>query len=127
MSIESYLNPGSAPAERPRLQDMHSQTADLHRAIDATIRARGVGYLNPAGETLQVDLLGSPNMVTWQEGKAELTFGGRPAGQTCLRYTPVMGPNPRAACWPRSAAGRTPRARCSPTAVCRLVPCCSTS
>ena len=76
MSINEYQDPARAPKERPALDAMHPDTGALHRAIDDAIRRRGVPYLNPDGETLQVDLLGSPGMVAWQEGKAAMTFAG---------------------------------------------------
>jgi cystathionine beta-lyase/cystathionine gamma-synthase len=76
MLPESYLDPHSSPRERPRLEDMHPQTVALHRGIDDAIRRSGVPYLHPEGRTLQLDLLGSRNMVAWQEGKAAFMFSG---------------------------------------------------
>lgn len=86
MSIEAYLDPTSAPSERPRLDDMHPGTVALHRAIDSATRRAGTGYLHPEGETLQVDLLGSPNMVAWQEAKAQLIF----LGEQCWSALPQV-------------------------------------
>ena len=74
MPLEEYLNPESCPAERPRLEDMHASTANLHEGIDKAIRSGGIPYLHPEGKTLQLDLLGSPNMVAWQEGKIAAMF-----------------------------------------------------
>ncbi|HBO52983.1 MAG TPA: hypothetical protein DD471_13435 [Planctomycetes bacterium] len=74
MSLEAYLNPESCPTERPRLEDMHASTSTLHDEIDEAIRSSGTPYLHPEGKTLQLDLLGSPNMITWQESKISAMF-----------------------------------------------------
>jgi cystathionine beta-lyase/cystathionine gamma-synthase len=74
MSLEAYLNPESCPAERPRLEDMHASTSTLHSEIDEAIRSSGAPYLHPEGKTLQLDLLGSPNMISWQESKISAMF-----------------------------------------------------
>ena len=74
MSLEAYLDPENCPAERPRLEDMHASTAALHDGIDRAIRSSGTPYLHPEGKTLQLDLLGSPNMAAWQEGKIAAMF-----------------------------------------------------
>ena len=74
MSLEEYLDPQSCPAERPRLENMHASTSTLHEGIDKAIRSSGTPYLNPEGKTLQLDLLGSPNMVAWQESKLAAMF-----------------------------------------------------
>ena len=74
MSLEAYLDPENCPAERPRLEDMHASTSALHAGIDGAIRSSGTPYLHPEGKTLQLDLLGSPNMIAWQEGKIAAMF-----------------------------------------------------
>jgi cystathionine beta-lyase/cystathionine gamma-synthase len=74
MSLEEYLDPQGCPAERPRLENMHASTSTLHEGIDKAIRSSGTPYLNPEGKTLQLDLLGSPNMVAWQESKLAAMF-----------------------------------------------------
>jgi cystathionine beta-lyase/cystathionine gamma-synthase len=76
MPIEAYLDPRSAPREPPPLEAMDRSTRELHQAIDERMRRTGRPYLHPEGETIQLDLLGSPNMVAWQEGKAQLMFEG---------------------------------------------------
>jgi cystathionine gamma-synthase len=55
---------------------MQAATRELHAAIDAAIRSHGIPYLHPDGETLQLDLLGSENMIAWQEGKQRFLFEG---------------------------------------------------
>lgn len=72
--IDAYLDPTGTPRERPHLVSMDAATRDLHERIDSVIRATGVPYLHPEGETIQLDLLGSAPMVRWQERKAELMF-----------------------------------------------------
>jgi cystathionine beta-lyase len=55
---------------------MHADTIALHRGIDDQIRDSGTPYLHPDGPTIQLDLLGSKNMIAWQEGKAAFMFEG---------------------------------------------------
>ena len=86
MLSESYLEPRSCPPERPAVRDMHPDTVELHEGIDARIRESGVPFLHPEGETLQLDLLGSKNMVAWQEGKAAFMF----AGEGCWSSLPQV-------------------------------------
>ena len=74
MSLEEYLDPEDCPSERPKLEDMHASTAALHNGIDKAIRSSAIPYLHPESKTLQLDLLGSPNMVAWQESKLAAMF-----------------------------------------------------
>ena len=74
--IQAYTRPDSCPPQRPRLEDMSPQTVELHRAVDDAMKRTGRPYLNPDGETLQLDLMGARRMIAWQEGKAQRTFEG---------------------------------------------------
>ena len=74
MSLEEYLDPEDCPSERPKQEDMHASTAALHNGIDKAIRSSAIPYLHPESKTLQLDLLGSPNMVAWQESKLAAMF-----------------------------------------------------
>jgi cystathionine beta-lyase/cystathionine gamma-synthase len=53
---------------------MGEETRRLHEALDAHARATGRPYLNPDEPTVQLDLLGSANVVAWQESKAAFLF-----------------------------------------------------
>ena len=53
---------------------MAAATRTLHDAIDAHTRRVGIPYLHPDDPTVQLDLLGSPAVIAWQERKAELAF-----------------------------------------------------
>lgn len=86
MPANEYLDPASCPAERPALTGMHADTIALHRGIDDQIRAGGTPYLHPEGQTVQLDLLGSKNMVAWQEDKAAFMF----AGEGCWSSLPQV-------------------------------------
>ena len=86
MALESYLDPRSCPSERPGLGGMHADTVALHEGIDNGIRSTGRPYLHPDGPTLQLDLLGSKNMIAWQEGKAAALF----AGESCWSSLPQV-------------------------------------
>ncbi|MEO7735791.1 MAG: PLP-dependent transferase [Kofleriaceae bacterium] len=55
---------------------MAEATRALHAALDARARADGVAWLHPAHRTIQRDLLGSPNVVAWQEAKAAFLLRG---------------------------------------------------
>lgn len=76
MSVEAWLDPKTCPRERPPLAAMAAETRELHEAIDAHARRSGRLYLHPSDPTLQLDLLGSPEVIAWQEGKAALLFEG---------------------------------------------------
>ena len=49
---------------------MAAATRDLHAALDGHARETGVAWMHPERRTIQRDLLGSPNVVAWQEAKA---------------------------------------------------------
>jgi cystathionine beta-lyase/cystathionine gamma-synthase len=68
--IAAWLDPAGCPAERPALAQMGAATRELHGALDAHARETGVAWLHPERRTIQRDLLGSPNVVAWQEAKA---------------------------------------------------------
>ncbi|HMG19891.1 MAG TPA: hypothetical protein VK607_01195, partial [Kofleriaceae bacterium] len=60
----------SCPPQRPALADMGYATRDLHGALDDHARETGMPWLHPEHRTIQRDLLGSPEVVAWQEAKA---------------------------------------------------------
>ncbi len=62
--------------ERPTLEGMSAATRDLHTALDARARTDGVAWMHPEHRTIQRDLLGSPNVVAWQEAKAGFLIAG---------------------------------------------------
>jgi cystathionine beta-lyase/cystathionine gamma-synthase len=68
--ISAWLDPTACPRERPLLGGMGAATRQLHAALDVQARKTGVPWLNPERSTIQRDLLGSPNVVAWQEAKA---------------------------------------------------------
>jgi cystathionine beta-lyase/cystathionine gamma-synthase len=74
--IAAWLDPAGCPRERPPLADMAAATRELHGALDAHARATGVAWLHPERRTIQRDLLGSPNVVAWQEAKAAFLLAG---------------------------------------------------
>jgi O-succinylhomoserine sulfhydrylase len=75
-SIAAWLDPAGCPRERPALADMAAATRELHDALDAHARATGVAWMHPERRTIQRDLLGSPNVVAWQEAKAAFLLVG---------------------------------------------------
>lgn len=74
--INEYLDPGRCPGEKPSLDEMAVATRELHEGVDAAIRRAGVAYLHPESPTINLDLLGSARMTTWQESKASYVFEG---------------------------------------------------
>jgi len=68
--LHRYLDPTGCPPERPPLAAMGGTTRELHAALDRHARKGGVAWLHPDRRTIQRDLLGSPNVVAWQEAKA---------------------------------------------------------
>ena len=74
--MKRWLDPAACPAERPPLAEMGAATRELHDALDAHARADGVAWLHPEHRTIQRDLLGSPNVVAWQEAKAAFLLAG---------------------------------------------------
>lgn len=85
-SIDNWLNPASCPADRPPLDAMSAATRELHEAIDAHARRSGVAYLHPDEPTVQLDLLGSKQVIEWQEGKAAFLF----ASEGCWSELPAL-------------------------------------
>ena len=69
MTIQEYLDPAGCPPSRPSLSDMGAATRSLHTSVDAAIKASGIPYLHPDGESIQLDLLGARHMTAWQEAK----------------------------------------------------------
>ena len=61
---------------RPTLATMGPATRELHTALDDRARADGTAWLHPTHRTIQRDLLGSPNVVAWQEAKAGFLISG---------------------------------------------------
>lgn len=53
---------------------MSEATRTLHDGIDDHARRTGIPYLHPDEPTVQLDLLGSANVVEWQEAKAAFLF-----------------------------------------------------
>ncbi len=74
--LASWLDPARCPDERPPLARMGAATRELHTALDAYARADGIAWLNPERRTIQRDLLGSPNVVAWQEAKLAFMLRG---------------------------------------------------
>lgn len=74
--MKAWLDPATCPEERPPLAAMSAATRELHEALDAHARAEGVAWLHPERRTIQRDLLGSPNVVAWQEAKAAFLIAG---------------------------------------------------
>jgi cystathionine beta-lyase/cystathionine gamma-synthase len=75
-ALAAWLDPAGCPAERPPLEAMSEAARGLHAGLDAHARAAGAPYLHPDEPTVQLDLLGSPAVAAWQEGKAEFLFSG---------------------------------------------------
>ena len=84
--IADWLDPKSCPSERPSLDAMSQATRDLHGAIDAHARRTGIPYLHPDEPTVQLDLLGSKQVIEWQEGKAAFLF----ASEGCWSELPHL-------------------------------------
>ena len=53
---------------------MSPSTRHIHHAIDEHARRTGVPFLHPDEPTVQLDLLGSAQVVAWQEAKAAFLF-----------------------------------------------------
>lgn len=77
--MKAYLDPAGCPAERPPRAEMGAATRTLHDALDRRAREDGVAWLHPDRRTIQRDLLGSPNVIAWQEAKAGFVIGGEGA------------------------------------------------
>ena len=55
---------------------MGEATQALHAALDEHARRTGMAWLHPERPTIQRDLLGSPNVVAWQEAKLAFMMRG---------------------------------------------------
>ena len=84
--IEDWLDPSRCPSERPPFDAMSETTRNVHDAIDAHARRSGVPYLHPDDPTVQLDLLGSKQVIEWQEGKAAFLF----ASEGCWSELPAL-------------------------------------
>lgn len=69
--MKAYLDPAGCPAERPAVAGMAPATRELHASLDAN-----APWLHPTERTIQRDLLGSPDVVAWQEAKAAFLIAG---------------------------------------------------
>jgi cystathionine gamma-synthase len=65
---------------------MSAATRSLHESIDAHARRTGIPYLHPDEPTVQLDLLGSKQVIEWQEGKAAFLF----ASEGCWSELPAL-------------------------------------
>lgn len=65
---------------------MSATTRSVHDAIDAHARRTGIPYLHPDEPTVQLDLLGSKQVIEWQEGKAAFLF----ASEGCWSELPAL-------------------------------------
>lgn len=65
---------------------MSENTRSIHRAIDEHARRTGIPYLHPDDPTVQLDLLGSAQVIAWQEGKAAFLF----ASEGCWSELPHL-------------------------------------
>ena len=65
---------------------MSPATRALHDAIDNHARRTGIAYLHPDEPTVQLDLLGSAQVVAWQEAKAAFLF----ASEGCWSELPHL-------------------------------------
>jgi cystathionine beta-lyase/cystathionine gamma-synthase len=65
---------------------MSAVTRNLHDAIDAHAKRTGIPYLHPDEPTVQLDLLGSKQVIEWQEGKAAFLF----ASEGCWSELPHL-------------------------------------
>jgi len=84
--VGEWLDPAGCPAERPPVDVMSPMTRQLHEGIDAHARRTGVPYLHPEEPTVQLDLLGSKQVIEWQEGKAAFLF----ASEGCWSELPHL-------------------------------------
>ncbi|OFW39755.1 MAG: hypothetical protein A3J29_01405 [Acidobacteria bacterium RIFCSPLOWO2_12_FULL_67_14b] len=73
-TTRDWLDPAGCPAYRPPIAAMSEATRTLHEAIDDHARRSGIAYLHPDDPTVQLDLLGSAQVVAWQEAKAAFLF-----------------------------------------------------
>jgi cystathionine beta-lyase/cystathionine gamma-synthase len=76
VTLAAWLDPAGCPRERPPVAQMGAATRELHGVLDAHARRDGIAWLHPDRRTIQRDLLGSPNVVSWQEAKAAFLLVG---------------------------------------------------
>ncbi|HEX6163330.1 MAG TPA: PLP-dependent transferase [Vicinamibacterales bacterium] len=86
VAIADWLDPKSCPSERPPLDAMSAATRSIHESIDAHARRTGIPYLHPDEPTVQLDLLGSKQVIEWQERKAAFLF----ASEGCWSELPSL-------------------------------------
>jgi len=65
---------------------MSETTRSIHRTIDEHTQRTGIPYLHPDEPTVQLDLLGSAQVIAWQEGKAAFLF----ASEGCWSELPHL-------------------------------------
>jgi cystathionine gamma-synthase len=70
--IGKWLDPASAPAERPPLAQMGEATRTLHEGVDAN-----APWLHPERRTIQRNLGGPQGGIDWQLGKAAAVAEGK--------------------------------------------------
>lgn len=85
-NLHQYLDPSTAPAAPPPREVMSASTRELHDALDRRARSTGVASLHPDEPSIQRDLLGSAQVILWQEGKAERLF----LGESCWADLPHL-------------------------------------
>ena len=71
MTVEAWLDPAHAPAERPPLARMSAATRELHERVNAH-----APWLHPEQRTIQRDLGDSRAVVAWQEAKSAFILTG---------------------------------------------------
>lgn len=85
-AVTAWADPSGCPAEPPPLSRMAASTRALHEGLDAHARRAGIPYLHPDEPTVQLDLLGSADVIAWQEGKAAFLF----AAEGCWSELPPL-------------------------------------
>lgn len=85
-AIAAWTDPSHCPADPPPLAAMGGATRALHDALDAHARRAGIPYLHPDEPTVQLDLLGSAEVIAWQDGKAAFLF----AAEGCWSELPPL-------------------------------------
>ena len=86
MSVSQWLDSRACPAGRPPMADMGAETRALHDSLDAHARRTGRLYLHPDEPTVQLDMLGSAQVIAWQEDKAAFVF----ASEGCWSALPHL-------------------------------------
>ena len=70
MGIADWLDARRCPEQPPGIAEMGSDTRVLHEGLDHHARRTGQRWLHPTSRTVQRDLLGSADIVAWQEAKS---------------------------------------------------------